>query len=213
VGYGIRTTRARKRPALPSSKTSRSKSAFFASKSNLTDAIHFRAPEIWRGKIKSKRVRKWFTEFLEGRHALALTDPGAGGLEVSVRISRRELNAAARKFGISGAVLLRRLIAAQLGAAISDSRAKPPVLRISADPVSAPDPLTAWLKKLIVPAPLPAERRPIVFPDARKSEKRLNMITQVQGVRSLQEIDRAKRRGAGITFEELMRWRAVFERR
>jgi hypothetical protein len=177
------------------------------------DAIHFRVPEIWRGKVKSKRVRKWFTEFLEGRHALALTDPGAGELEVSVRISRRELNAGARRFGTSGAVLLRRLIAAQLGATISDSRAEQPVARILADPVCAPDPLTAWLKKLIVPMPLPAEQRPTGFPEIPKPEKRLNMITKVQGVRSLQEIDRAKRRGGGITFEELMRWQAVFDRR
>jgi hypothetical protein len=143
MGYGIRRRRAQKTRALPSAKTSRSKSVFPPPESNLTDAIHFRVPEIWRGKIKSKRVRKWFTEFLEGRHALALTDPGAGELEVSVRISRRELNAAARRFGISGAVLLRRLIAAQLGAAISDSGAKQSMPRIPADPVSAPDPLTS----------------------------------------------------------------------
>jgi hypothetical protein len=134
-------------------------------------------------------------------------------LEVSVRISRREFNAAAKRFGISGAVLLRRLIAAQLGAPISDSRAKQPISRIPSSQVSPPDPLTAWLKKLIVPAPLPAEQRPIGFPEVPKPEKPLNMITQVQGVRSLQEIDRAKRGGEGITYEELMRWRAVFERR
>jgi hypothetical protein len=213
MGYGIHRTRAQKPRALPSAKTSRSKSVCPPPESNLTDAIHFRVPEIWRGKIKSKRVRKWFTEFLEERHALALTDPGAGGLEVSVRISRRELNGAARRFGISGAVLLRRLIAAQLGPATSDSRAKQPALRIPADPINTPYPLTAWLKKLIVPAPLPAEQRPIGFPGVPKPDNRLNMITQVQGVRGLQEIDRAKRREDGITFEELIRWRAVFERK
>jgi hypothetical protein len=213
MGYGIRRRRAQKPRALPSAKTSRSKSVFPPPESNLTDAIHFRVPENWRGKIKSKRVRKWFTEFLGGRHALALTDPGAGGLEVSVRISRRELNEAAKRFGISGAVLLRRLIAAQLGVPISDSRAMPLAPRVPANPVSAPDPLIAWLKKLIVPALLPAEQRPICVPEVPKPERRLNMITQVPGVRSLQEIDRAKSRGDGITFEELMRWRAVFDRK
>ncbi len=213
MGYGIQRTRAQKSRALPSAKKSRSKSVFPLPESNLPDTIHFRVPENWRGKIKSKRVRKWFTEFSEGRHALALTDPGAGGLEVSVRISRRELNAVARRYGISGAVLLRRLIAGQLGAAISDSRVKQPVARIPADPLSAADPLTTWLKKLIVPARVPAEQRPIGFPDVPRPQKRLNMTTQVQGVRSLEEIDRAKRRSDGITFEELLRWRAVFERK
>ncbi len=45
---------------------------------------------------------------------LAPRDPGPGPLELSVRISRRELNQAAQRRGMSGTVLLRRLIAAQL---------------------------------------------------------------------------------------------------
>jgi hypothetical protein len=212
MGYGIRRTRAQKPRALPSAKTSRSKSVFPPPESNLTDAIHFRAPEVWRGKIKSKRVRKWFSEFLQQRATLAPNDPGAGSLEVSVRISRRDLNSAARRFGVSGAVLLRRLIAAQLGTGSSEHRTKKPVSIIQGAPVSAPESVAAWLQKLIVPAPLPARHFPVVTPDLPKPNNRLNIITQVQGVRSLQEIDRAKRRGAGITFEELLRWRAIYER-
>jgi hypothetical protein len=213
VGYGIPKTRARKRPALPSSKTFQSKSIFFSSEPNLGDSIHFRVPEIWRGKIKSKRVRKWFTEFLEGREPLAEVDPGPGSLEVSVRISRRELNAAAKRYQISSAVLLRRLIAVQLGEGRPERKATQPVPIRSATLVSAPDPLTAWLKKVMAPAPVQAQPVPLGIPNVPNTPKRLNFVTHVEGVRSLQEIDRAKRRGEGITFEELLRWRAVFERR
>jgi hypothetical protein len=107
---------------------------------------------------------------------------------------------------------LRRLIAARLGEGRPDSKAKQPVPILPATSIIVPDPLTAWLKKLIVPAPTRAETQ-MGIPAVPKPEKRLNIITDVQGVRSLQEIDRAKRRGDGITFEELIRWRAVFERK
>jgi hypothetical protein len=213
VGYGIRKTRAKKRPALPSSKTFQSKSIFSSSEPNLGDSIHFRVPESWRGKIKSKRVRKWFTEFLEGRAVLAEADPGAGSLEVSVRISRRELNAASNRYGISGAVLLRRLIAIRLGEGCPERKAPQPVPIHAATPVNIPDSLIGWLKKLAVPIPAPGEPSSRGIAHVPKPKKGLNFLTHVEGVRSLQEIDRSKRRGEGITFEELLRWRAVFERR
>jgi hypothetical protein len=212
MGYGIHRRRAQKARALPSAKTSRPKSVFSPVESNLADAIHFRAPEIWRGRVKSKRVRKWFTKFLEGSGALAPADPGPGPLEVSVRISRRDLNSVARRFGLSGAALLRQLIAAQLWTGSSEGRIEKPVSIIQKAPVSAPESLGAWLQKLIVPTALPPRQFPAVVPAITKPQSRLNFITQVQGVRSLQEIDSAKRRGDGITFEELLRWRAVFDR-
>ena len=78
------------------------------------DSIHFRGPESWRGRIKSDLVRQWFGEFLAGRAFLAATDPGSGPSELSVRISRPELNRAAGQAKISGVALLRRLIAARI---------------------------------------------------------------------------------------------------
>jgi hypothetical protein len=213
VGYGIRKTRAKKRPALPSSKTFQSKSVFLSPEPSLIDVIHFRVPESWRGKIKSKRVRKWFTEFLEGRAALAEADPGAGSLEVSVRVPRRELNAAAKRYRVSGAVLLRRLISAQIGEGRPESKANGPVPIRPTASLKIPASLAGLLKKLVVPVPVQPEPLPLGLAEVTKPEKRLNFVTHVEGVRSLQEIDRAKRRGEGITFEELLRWRAVFERK
>ena len=212
MGYGIRERRPQKRPALPSSKTFGSKSVFSSPELSLIDPIHFRVPKIWRGKIKSKLVRKWFTEFLAGKRALAETDPGAGSMEVSVRISRRELNAAAKRYGVSAAVILRRLIAGQLGERLPEGNRKQPLPVRPATLLNVPDSLIGLLNKLIAPAPITAESSPMGVADLQQPQKRLNFVTHVDGVRSLQEIDRAKRRGEGITFEELLRWRAVFER-
>jgi hypothetical protein len=214
VGYGIRKTRARKRPALPSSKTFQRKHAFAPPAPNLTDAIHFRAPENWRGRIKSKRVRKWFIDFVEGRGALAETDPGPGPFEVSVRISRRELNSAAKRSRITAAVLLRRLIASQIGPKAQRTNITSEAPRnLEASSTTAAEPLASWFMSLVMPTTLQARPMTTDLPDVPKAEKRLTIVTHVEGVRSLEDIDRAKRRGDGITFEELIRWRAVFERK
>jgi len=105
------------------------------------------------------------------------------------------------------------LIAAQLGRGSSEQRAKKPFAINKGAPAGATETVAAWLQKLIVPTSLPAGLFPVVVPDLPKPKNQLNIITHVQGVRSLQEIDMAKRRGDGITFEELIRWRAVFERK
>lgn len=214
MGYGARKIGTRKRRALPSVQVTHSKTISPWTKSDLTDAIHFRAPEDWRGKVKSKRVREWFNRFLQARGSLAPRDPGPGSLELSVRIPRRALKDAARRMKISGTVLLRRLIAAQI-APTSFSNAiakKAPSMPARFRPQPA-EQVTSWLTKLTLPTSLPARTLPAALCDVVKAEKRLTIVTQVDGVRSLQEIDRAKRRGDGITFEELIRWRAVFERK
>jgi hypothetical protein len=209
MGYGIRRTRARKPRALPSVRASQSKTIILSVKSDLTDAIHFRAPENWRGKVKSKRVREWFNRLLDGRSSLAPSDPGPGSLELSVRVPRRALKDAARLMRIPGTVLLRRLIAAQIAPRSSGKAVASEAPRKLPAPTPASEPGSSRLR----PTSLPVPMLPSAPCAVRKAEKRLTIVTHVEGVRSLEEIDRAKCNGDGITFEELVRWQTVFERK
>jgi hypothetical protein len=191
--------------------TSSSKSVFSHPEPKLTDAIHFRGPETWRGKIKSKRVRKWFDEFLDGQVSLAPADPGSGPLEVSVRIPRWELNGVAEYYGLSGTVLLRRIIAAHIGPSSQADDA----IRRAPNSARATERIgrTASAQAKMLSSPEAQQQKSEPAPSiAPNGETRLTILTHVEGVRSLEEIDEAKRRGDGITFEELIRWRAVFER-
>jgi hypothetical protein len=186
-----------KRAALPSVSSVRSQSASL-------DSIHFRVPENWRGKAKSKRVRKWFQRFLDGKISLAPIDPGPGPLELSVRLPRGELKRAAQQFKMPGVSLLRRIIAVQIGCThpSSVSLRKPGI---------ADQPSAYTQSKSVVP-------RRSVWPQASSpasqesiARKPLNIVTQVDGYRSLETIGQAIKRGEGITAEELIRWRAVYD--
>lgn len=172
----------------------------------LREAIHFRAPERWRGRVKSHKVRLWFRQFAQWKGELAPKDPGPGPLELSVRIPRRELKQAAKRQGISGTVLLRRLIAAQL-----EPQKGPKVMESQAGNISSANP---FLRR--PPAGAVEVSKPIqtLSPD-QNARKPLSIVGagDVPSFRALEQIGHAIRKGAPITEEELLRWRAVFLRK
>jgi len=185
--------------ALPSVRGSRSEPAAL-------DSIHFRVPENWRRKVKSKRVRKWFRQFLEGKLSLSETDPGAGPLELSVRLPRGELKRAAQLFRIPGVSLLRRIIAPQVG----DTHR--PGVDLTTGQIAA----THAAKRQPVPLAPVRSAGPTLGSEVhveRGVRKPLNIVTHVDGYRSLETIGDAIQGGEGITAEELIRWRAVHERK
>ena len=214
VGYGIRKARSRKTRALPSVPNVPSKTVYPLYQLRLADSVHFRAPEKWRGKINSKRVRSWFKQFLLGQVALSSNDPGPGALELSVRIPRGALNKAAEGLKMPGAVLLRRLIAAQIEP-VERARAPEPMLRGSTPILPAiPPPGSVPLMKSVVQlaaGAMSSLATKALFQGATARENRtpLQIVSTVSGYRSLGEIGRALRTGEGITDEELIRWRAA----
>ena len=218
MGYGIRKTRSRKARALPSAPNTPSKTVYPLYKLRLADSVHFRAPEKWRGKINSKRVRSWFKQFLLGQAALSSSDPGPGALELSVRIPRGALNKAAEGLKMPGAVLLRRLIAAQIEPA-ERTRVPAPILPGSTTTLPAiPPPRIVPLMKSVLQLAAGAlsslaTKDLIQGAVARENRRPLRIVSAVGGYRSLGEIGQAMRTGDGITDEELIRWRAAHEQR
>ena len=185
---------------------------------NLRDAIHFRAPQRWRGKVKSRKVRDWFRQSAQWPGALAPADPGPGPLELSVRIPRRELKQAAQRLGISGTVLLRRLIAAQLepqqGLKAGSMELRVPKLSIPViNQASSIPSANVLLRK---PAGvLPASKPTQTFSPSQNAPKPQFVAPagEVRGVRSLEQIGQAMREGVPITGEELRRWQLAFPQR
>jgi len=78
------------------------------------DSIHLRCPLSWRGRVRSRQVRKWFRKLEEGQGLLSSSDPGPGPLELSIRLPRGALKRIAVLRRTSGTALLRRLIAAHV---------------------------------------------------------------------------------------------------
>jgi hypothetical protein len=183
----------------------------------LADPIHFRVPDHWRGRVKSRQVRKWFNELEEGQVSLASHDPGPGRLELSIRIPRLALKQAARRLGISGTTLLRRLIAPHV-----EPRYHQPA-RVAQLPISRPSvPVPA------LPSSFSRATRPTASPTVARqrvsasgqiqagSEAQLRqplILPTVDGLRSLEEIGHAMHEGTGITGEEFIRWKAVHSRK
>lgn len=183
----------------------------------LADSIHFRVPDGWRGRVKSRQVRKWFKELEEGQGSLASNDPGPGRLELSVRLPRLALKQAARRLGISGTTLLRRLIAPHVepGSHQSARGAQPPISRPSV-PVPA---LSSSFSVATRPIASPTVARQRVAASGQihagseASRKPLVILATIDRYRSLEDIRHAMHEGSGITGEEFKRWQAAFERR
>ena len=215
MGYGIRKTRSRKIRALPSAPNTLSKSIDARSQSRLADSVHFRAPEKWRGKINSKRVRGWFKQFLNGQALLSSIDPGPGMLELSVRISRGALNKASERLKMPGVVLLRRLIAAQIEPAeVTRTRGAVPCLPgLSGAPrIQSPRVLPVVRSNLLAAGASSSLATKKLIRGAARAQgdrRRLRIVSTVESYRSLGEIGQAMRTGQGITDEELIRWRAA----
>jgi hypothetical protein len=196
VGYGIRAKQISKPRVRPVSRGQRSQSLPL-------EPIHFRAPLNWLGLVKSKRVREWFHEFLDGRISLSSSDPGPGPLELSVRLPRGTLRHTARALKVESAVLLRRLIAARMG--LTDrARQKPGSLALLPRLSTGPAETAAGSST----KPSPSQAEPLF-----NVSRPLKIVTYVDGHRTLDEIGQAIRLGCGVTAEEFIRWRAVYERK
>ena len=212
MGYGIRKTRSRKTRALPSAPNTPTKTGYPLHQLRLADSVHFRAPEKWRGKINSKRVRGWFEQFLLGQAALSSSDPGPGALELSVRIPRGALNKVAEGLKIPSAALLRRLIAAQIEPE-KRTRVPAPILRGSTSTLPAiPPPRVVPLVKSVLQlagGALSSRVTNDLIQGAAAQGDRIRIVSTVGGYRSLNEISRALRTGGEITDEEFIRWRAA----
>jgi hypothetical protein len=175
----------------------------------LKDSIHLRCPLGWRGRVRSREVRKWFKKLVEGQGPLSASDPGPGPLEISIRLPRGALKRIAVLWRTSGTALLRRMIAAHVeprespalrGAAdVRPSFVSVSTRRVGAYPARAQNPGPAFG---VVPARSETPHR-----------EPLTILTAVEGYRSLEEIGRAIQRGRGITAEELIRWQAVYNRK
>ena len=174
----------------------------------LKDSIHYRGPLSWRGKVRSRPVRKWFKELEEGQGTLAPNDPDPGPLELSVRLPRGALNRAAKLYGASGTTLLRRLIAAHV-----EPRESPPPRATAVVPSGVVSRLQSeGTRPVRAQLPLSASG-PVLARSEASGAKPLSIVGTVERFRSLEEIGQAMRQGIGITSEELIRWQAVHERR
>lgn len=177
--------------------------------SMLKDSIHLRCPLSWRGRVRSRQVRKWFKKLEEGQGRLSSFDPGPGPLELSIRLPRGALKRAAVLRRTSGTALLRRLIAAYVEPRESPSpRAAVDVRSNFVSPsvgsVGAYSPRTRPPGPAFGSVPVRSEAAPA---------KPLTILTTVERYRSLEEIGREIQRGGGITSEELIRWQSVHQRR
>lgn len=127
-----------------------------------------------------------------------------------MRIPRRALNKVAERLKIPAAVLLRRLIAAQIEPS-ERTRAAPHILPLltTAVPVKTARivPLVKSALQLAAAAASSSITREL---KAQEGRKRLRIVSTVGRHRSLGEIGEAMRRSEGITDEELIRWRAVY---
>lgn len=175
----------------------------------LNDSIHLRCPLSWRGRVRSRQVRKWFKKLEDGEGLLSSSDPGPGPLELSIRLPRGALKRVAVLRRTSGTALLRRLIAAHVepreypppkaAADVRSSFVSVPTGRVNAYPARTQRPAPAF-----GPAPARSEAAPA---------KPLTILTTIERYRSLEEIGREIQRGGGITSEELIRWQSVHQRR
>jgi hypothetical protein len=171
----------------------------------LNDSIHLRCPLSWRGRVRSRQVRKWFKKLEEGQGLLSSSDPGPGPLELSIRLPRGALKRVAVLRRTSGTALLRRLIAPHVEAresppprAATDVRASFVSVstgRVNAYPARAQRPAPAFGS-----VPARSEAAPA---------KPLTILTTMEHYRSLEEIGQAIQRGGGVTSEELIRWQAI----
>ena len=170
----------------------------------LNDFIHLRCPLSWRGRVRSRQVRKWFKKLEEGQSLLSSSDPGPGPLEVSIRLPRGALKRVAVLRRTSGTALLRRLIAAH----VEPREYPPPKATAEGRPgVSAP----------AVPVAMhPARTQPtgaasgsFAARSGAAPAKPLTILTAVEHYRSLEEIGREIQQGGGVTSEELIRWQAA----
>jgi hypothetical protein len=169
----------------------------------LKDSIHLRCPLSWRGRVRSRQVRKWFKKLEEGQGPLSPSDPGPGPLELSIRLPRGTLKRIAVLRRTSGTALLRRLIAAHVEPRES------PIPRAAVDVRSNFVPPSVGR----VGAYSPMTQGPAFGSVPARSEaapaKPLTILTTVECYRSLEEIGREIQRGGGITSEESIRWQAA----
>jgi hypothetical protein len=172
----------------------------------LKDSIHLRCPPSWRGRVRSRQVRKWFKKLEEGQAPLSSADPGPGSLELSIRLPRGALKRIAVLRRTSGTSLLRRLIAAQIGPWPSQS----PSVTVPSKVVSVP----AGPGEMYAGGPPPGAAFGQVRTRLEASPaKPSTILATVDHYRSLEEVGRALQQGGGITYEELLRWRAVYDRK
>jgi hypothetical protein len=118
------------------------------------ETISLRIPVAWEGRLSSRTVRGWLTNWLYAQRELP-ADPGAGDGRVSLLLPEREVAAFDRSFN-SGSVgaNLRRLIESHLGD-MEASRTRDSIgsqSRFEADPRFTVEP-TPW----IVPGSVPTQ--------------------------------------------------------
>lgn len=172
----------------------------------LNDSIHLRCPLSWRGRVRSRQVRKWFKKLEDGQGLLSSSDPGPGPLELSIRLPRGALKRIAVLRRTSGTALLRRLIAAHV-----QPREYPPP-RAATD---APSSVASISSVTAYPARIPQPESAVgsVRSQAAPPKPHLTILATIERHRTLEEIGREIQRGGGVTYEELLRWQVVYDRK